>query len=109
MFKTINSIFGDDFQMPPIVAFVLGSIIIWIYYFIIIRGIKEAGVLNAIITIAKLVPLILAIIFGVLVFKIGIFNVPNWQTVLASTGDANYYWKTSKWSYGNYSMVFCWC
>ena len=87
IFKTINSIFGDNYQMSPIIAFVGGSIVIWGYYFIIIRGIKEAGILNAIITIAKIVPLIFVIIFGALVFKVGVFTVPNWQTVLASTGD----------------------
>ncbi|MEW9095754.1 MAG: amino acid permease [Clostridiaceae bacterium] len=88
IFKTINSLIGEQYKMPPVITFILGSALLWSYYFIIRRGIKEAGVLNVIITIAKVIPLILVIIFGILAFKGEIFYVPNWQNVLASTGEA---------------------
>ena len=87
IFKTINSLIGEGYSMPPILAFVLASILLWIYYFIIKRGIRQAGILNLIVTIAKIIPLLLVIIFGFSAFKIGIFNVGNWQTILASSGD----------------------
>lgn len=86
IFKTINSLIGEGYTMPPVLAFVLASVLLWIYYFIIIRGVKEAGKLNLVITIAKIIPLVLVIIFGVVVFKSGIFTVSNWQNVLASSG-----------------------
>ncbi len=87
IFKTINSLIGEGYSMPPILAFVLASILLWTYYFVIRRGIRQAGILNLIVTIAKVIPLFLVIIFGFSAFKLGIFNVANWQTVLASSGD----------------------
>jgi len=87
IFKTINSLIGEGYSMPPILTFSLASVLLWIYYFIIKRGIRQAGILNLIVTIAKVIPLLLVIIFGFSAFKIGIFNVANWQTVLASSGD----------------------
>lgn len=87
IFKTVNSLIGEGYTMPPILAFVLASILLWIYYFVIKRGIRQAGIINLIVTIAKIIPLLLVILFGFSAFKIGIFNVANWQTVLASSGD----------------------
>lgn len=87
IFKTINSLVGEGYSMPPILAFVLGSILLWAYYFIIKRGIRQAGILNFIITIGKVIPLVLVILFGFSAFKLGIFNVDNWQIILASSGD----------------------
>lgn len=51
------------------------------------KGIRNASVYNAIVTVAKVVPLILVIIFGFIVFKFGLFTVPSWKTILAATGD----------------------
>lgn len=87
IFKTINSLIGEGYSMPPILTFLLASVLLWIYYLIIKRGIRQAGILNLIVTIAKIIPLFLVIIFGFSAFKIGIFNVANWQTILASSGD----------------------
>jgi len=88
IFKTINSLIGEGYSMPPILAFIFASILLWTYYFVIRRGIRQAGILNLVVTIGKVIPLILVIIFGFSAFKLGIFNVDNWQTVLASSGDS---------------------
>jgi len=87
IFKTINSLIGEGYSMPPIISFILASILLWSYYFVIKQGIRQAGILNLVVTIGKVIPLILVIIFGFSAFKLGIFNVDNWQTVLASSGD----------------------
>lgn len=87
IFKTLNSFIGENFKLPAIIIFLGGSLILWSYYFIIIRGIREAGVFNAIITVTKIIPLILVIIFGMFAFKVELFNVPNWQNILASSGE----------------------
>ncbi|MCB2307920.1 amino acid permease [Clostridium estertheticum] len=88
IFKTINSLIGEGYSMPPILSFIFASILLWSYYFVIRRGIRQAGILNLVVTIGKVIPLILVIIFGFSAFKLGIFNVDNWQTVLASSGDS---------------------
>ena len=86
LFKTLNSLLGKGNELSSITSFILGSILLWFYNYMISRGIKNASVVNAIITIGKLLPLLLVIIFGLFVFNSGLFNVANWKTVLASTG-----------------------
>ena len=88
IFKTINSILGKGHELSSITIFILGSILLWFYHFMICRGIKNASIVNAIITIGKILPLLLVIIFGLIAFNSGLFNVANWKTVLASTGSA---------------------
>jgi len=87
IFKTINSLLGTGNELSPLVTFILGSILLWAYHYMISKGIRNASVYNAIVTVAKVVPLVLVIIFGLLVFKFGLFSVPNWKTILAATGD----------------------
>lgn len=90
IFKTINSLLGKGNQLSPLATFILGSVLLWVYHFMISRGIKNASFLNAIFTVAKIVPLLLVILLGLFVFKPGIFSVANWTTHLASVtkGDA---------------------
>ena len=55
--------------------------------FILKAGIREGAILNFIVTTAKLIPVILIIVLGVLLVKSDLFIVENWQTRLASTGE----------------------
>lgn len=87
MFKTINSLLGAGNELKPIISFIAASLILWTTHFIITRGVKSAGILNAFITIGKLLPLVLVIVFGLLVFKIDTFTVSNWSSILASNGE----------------------
>ena len=51
-----------------------GSILIWCFNFLVLRGVKQATVINLIATIAKLVPLALFIIVMIFVFHIDKFD-----------------------------------
>ena len=84
IFKTINSLLGKGNQLSPLATFILGSVLLWVYHFMITRGIKNASFLNAIFTAAKIIPLLLVIVLGFIVFKSDIFSVPNWTNHLAS-------------------------
>ncbi len=86
-FKTLNSLFPDGKGLAPITIFIIGSVALWVITAFILLGIKDASILNAIVTIAKLIPLFLIVLLGVTVFNIAYFIVPNWQTLLASTGE----------------------
>lgn len=88
IFKTINSMLGKGNEWSSITSFIVGTILLWFYNYMISRGIKNASIINAIITIGKIVPLILVIIFGLLIFKSGLFSVANWKTILSSSGSA---------------------
>lgn len=88
LFKTVNSLLGEENGIPPVMTFILASMLLWLYHYLHTKGIKTAGTVNAIVTIAKLIPLALVIIFGIFAFNPHIFAVPEWQTKLASTGEA---------------------
>ena len=84
-FKTLNDLLGDK-ALSPTICFWAGSAILWIYYFIIRAGIKEGAITNFIVTIAKLIPIVLAIVAGIGLMNPEIFHVADWQHTLASTG-----------------------
>ncbi len=84
MIKTLNSLLGPNHQIKPIVAFLLASVILWIIVYIQTKGSRNAGVINFMITLAKLIPLALVIILGIFVFNPDFFAVANWHSVFAS-------------------------
>ena len=84
-FKTLNDLLGDK-ALSPTICFWAGSAILWIYYFIIRAGIREGAITNFIVTVAKLIPIVLAIVAGIGLMNPEIFHVTDWQHTLASTG-----------------------
>ncbi|MCD7135102.1 amino acid permease [Limosilactobacillus rudii] len=81
-FKTLNSMLGTH-QLSPLWCFIGGSIILWGYTVIVWFGVHEASILNAAITILKILPLLLVVIVGIFAFQPHVFSVPDWSTVLA--------------------------
>lgn len=61
-----------------------GSILIWVFNFLVLRGIKQATVINFIGTIAKIVPLILFIIIVAFVFHSDRFSFDFWGENMAT-------------------------
>ena len=61
-----------------IASIIGGSILIWCFNFIVLKGIKQASFINTIGTIAKLVPLALFIIILVFVFNVNKFDFDFW-------------------------------
>ena len=68
-------IFGEGNTLP---AVIISSIILWLVQFLILRGVKQAAVLNTIVTIAKIVPIFIFIILVALGFKAGVFRANFW-------------------------------
>lgn len=84
-FKTLNDFLGVH-ALSPMTCFVIGSVILWFYYFIVLVGVREGAILNFLVTAAKLLPIVLIIVLGFLLMKSDVFNVPDWKNVLASNG-----------------------
>ena len=60
-------------------AAVLGaSIVLWTVHALVLRGIQGAAVLNAVVTLAKLVPLLLFIVLVAMAFQIDTFRLDFW-------------------------------
>ena len=67
-------------NIPSIIG---GSILIWGFNFLVLRGMKQASVINLIATIAKIVPLILFIIIMMFVFNVDKFDFDFWGKAIA--------------------------
>jgi arginine:ornithine antiporter / lysine permease len=68
-------VFGDG---NTVVAVLCSSVILWLVHFMILRGIKEAAFINVIVTIAKIVPIIVFVVFVALAFDSSLFTASFW-------------------------------
>ncbi len=64
-------IFGNGASVVAIIVSLVG---VWAFHFMILRGVREATYINTIVTIAKMVPLILAVVLFVFLFKYSQFS-----------------------------------
>ncbi len=56
------------------------SMVLWLIHALVLRGIQGATVLNAVVTVAKVVPLLLFIALVAMAFKIDTFKLDFWGT-----------------------------
>ncbi len=68
-------VFGDG---NTVTAILVASVGIWLFHFMILRGIKQAAALNTIVTIAKIVPILIFILLLIFSFKAGLFRENFW-------------------------------
>ena len=55
-----------------------GSVLIWFFNFLVLRGVKQATLINLVVTIAKIVPLVLFILVMLAVFHMDRFDLDFW-------------------------------
>ena len=61
-----------------LLAVVVASIGVWLFCFLILRGVKEAAIINRIATVAKVVPILVFIVIALVAFKGGVFANNFW-------------------------------
>ena len=59
-------------------AIIGASVVVWAVHFLVLRGIQGAAVLNAVVTAAKLIPLLLFIVLVALAFQLSTFELNYW-------------------------------
>jgi len=64
-------VFGDG---NTVVAIVVASIGIWLFHFLILRGVQQAAAINKIVTIAKVIPIMVFILILIFAFKMDLFS-----------------------------------
>src|SRR5262249_51311924 len=64
-------IFGDGTSVVAIIVSLMG---VWAFHFMILRGVKEATFVNKVVTVAKIVPLLLAVLIFVFFFNYAQFS-----------------------------------
>lgn len=72
-----------------LISIVCASVIIWILNFLVLRGVKEATLLNVVTTVAKLVPILVFIVAVIFIgaFKPSIFMDNFWGDGSVALGD----------------------
>jgi arginine:ornithine antiporter / lysine permease len=64
-------VFGDG---NTITAIIVASIGIWLFHFVILRGVQQAAAINSIVTVAKVVPILIFILIMLFAFKMDMFR-----------------------------------
>ena len=64
-----------------------GSLLIWFFNFMVLRGVRQATIINLVVTIAKIVPLALFILILAFVFKWDKFDLNFWGEASPKLGD----------------------
>ncbi|WP_407158574.1 basic amino acid/polyamine antiporter [Bradyrhizobium sp. STM 3557] len=68
-------VFGDG---NTVAAIVVASIGIWLFHFMILKGIQQAAFINTVVTIAKIVPILVFIVILLFSFKPALFQENFW-------------------------------
>jgi arginine:ornithine antiporter/lysine permease len=70
LFPELKPVLGDG---DTWLSFVISAAAVWGFFFLIRMGVREAAVINAIVTVAKLVPLALFLVLVIFFFKWDVF------------------------------------
>ncbi|ADK13997.1 MULTISPECIES: arginine-ornithine antiporter [Clostridium] len=76
-------VFGKGNNLASVVC---ASIMLWLIQGLILKGVKQAAIVNVITTIAKLVPIFLFVIIAIIMFKVNIFTLDFWGGSTPSLG-----------------------
>jgi len=68
-------VFGDG---NTVTAIVVASVGIWLFHFLILRGVQQAAFINQIVTIAKILPILTFIVILIFAFKADLFSANFW-------------------------------
>lgn len=69
--------FGDGQNLPSVIG---ASVLLWVVNYLVLRGVKTAGLVNVLITAAKLIPIGIFIVATIVAFKTHIFTSDIWGT-----------------------------
>lgn len=75
---TTSALFPALGSGDTVLAVVLSSAGVWLFVYLIMRGVKEAAVINRIATIAKVVPILTFIVIAIVAFKGHLFADNFW-------------------------------
>jgi arginine:ornithine antiporter/lysine permease len=81
---TLGTFFPGLGQGNTLLAVVLSSVGVWLFHFLIARGVRQATVVNRIVTVAKLVPILTFIVIVAVAFEAGTFADNFWGSDVRS-------------------------
>ncbi|CAD6558555.1 basic amino acid/polyamine antiporter [Paraburkholderia metrosideri] len=64
-------VFGDG---NTIVAILVASVGIWLFHFMILKGVQQAAFINSVVTVAKVIPILVFIVILIFGFRMDLFS-----------------------------------
>jgi arginine:ornithine antiporter/lysine permease len=74
MMSTIGAIWSPLGHGDTVLAVVLSSIGLWLFFFLIRRGVREAATINRIVTVAKVIPILVFIVLCLFYLNTHVFS-----------------------------------
>ncbi|MET1079743.1 MAG: arginine-ornithine antiporter [Pseudomonas sp.] len=78
LFSTLGYFFPLFGEGNTPAAIIGASLLLWAVHFLVLRGIKQAALINLVTTVAKIVPLLLFVLIGFFAFRLEIFSADIW-------------------------------
>ena len=75
---TTSALFPALGAGDTVLAVICSSIGVWLFFYLILRGVREAAIINRIATIAKVVPILVFIVIVLIAFKADYFADNFW-------------------------------
>ena len=73
--STLGAFFPVFGEGNTVVAIVVASIGIWLFHFMILRGVQQAAFINTVVTVAKVIPIVVFIVILIFAFRMGLFRL----------------------------------
>ncbi|WP_256330656.1 basic amino acid/polyamine antiporter, partial [Variovorax sp. YR216] len=64
-------VFGDG---NTVIAIVVASVGIWLFHFMILKGVQQAAFINTVVTFAKVIPILVFIVILIFAFRMDLFS-----------------------------------
>jgi arginine:ornithine antiporter/lysine permease len=78
LFNSLGYFFPEWKQHQQLAILIGGTVMIWLYHTLILRGVREASLVNILTVIGKLMPIFVFIVFMLFAFRNGIFFRDFW-------------------------------
>src|SRR4051812_36825358 len=83
---TLGAAFPALGHGDTVLAATLSSVGVWVFHLLIARGVKDAAVINRIVTVAKVIPILVFIVILIFAFDAGVFTANFWGGEPATVG-----------------------
>ena len=75
---TMSAVFPAFGAGDTVLAVVVSLVGVWLFCYLVSRGVKDAAVINYIVTVAKVVPILVFIVIAIIAFKADVFADNFW-------------------------------
>ncbi len=72
--STLGAFFPVFGEGNTITAIIVASAGIWLFHFMILRGVQQAAFINMVVTVAKIIPILVFIVILIFAFKMDLFS-----------------------------------